>query len=335
MKKSFFILSVAMLFLLILSACGEKSQEQVTGDLQKRLDSLKSYKAEATMTLHAGEKPNTYDVEIWHQKPDFYRVQLKNQKQGVSQMILKNKEGVFVLTPQLDKSYKFQSDWPQNGSQWYLYESLVQDILNDSEPNMTKKSDQYVFETKTNYEHQDLKTQEVTLNKDNLKPVSVKIKGEDKKVAVEMDFKKMDFNHEFDDNAFHLKKNMTKAQMEVPVMSQNDQDSFDVYYPLDKPAGVKLTSSKVKTEDGKSYVLEYSGDQSFTLMERQSEVSDDSTEAATAFGDPVNLGFAIGNLSDNAISWTYDGTDFFLASKDLSKEQLINVARSVQGTKMK
>lgn len=336
MKKTFSIMLVGVLFLLTLSACGQKSQEQVTGSLQKKLENLKGYKAEATMTLHAGEKPSKYDVEIWYQKPDSYRIHLKNKKQKLSQMILKNKDGVFVLTPQLNKSYRFQSDWPKNGSQWYLYESLLKDILNDSEPSFTPESDNYVFETKTNYEHSDLKSQQITLTKKDLKPVSVKIKGKDKKVLVDMDFKKMDFNPKFDDNAFNLKKNMAKAKMEVPAMAQNDnKNSFNVYYPTNKPAGAELTSKKAETDSGEAYVLDYSGDQSFTLMERQSQPSSDGTEAATALGEPVNLGFAIGTMSDHSISWTYDGTDFFLASNDLPKEKLADVARSVQGKEMK
>lgn len=336
MKKAFSIMLVGVLFLLTLSACGQKSQEQVTGSLQKKLENLKGYKAEATMTLQAGEKPSTYDVEIWYQKPDSYRIHLKNKKQKLSQMILKNKDGVFVLTPQLNKSYRFQSDWPKNGSQWYLYESLLKDILNDSEPTFTAKDDNYVFETKTNYEHSDLKSQQIKLTKKDLKPVSVKIKGKDKKVRVDMEFKKTNFDPKFDDNSFNLKKNMAQAQMEVPAMAKNDsKNSFNVYYPTNKPAGVQLTSKKATTDKGDAYVLDYSGDQSFTLMERQSQVASDSTEAAEALGEPVNLGFAIGTMSDHSISWTYDGTDFFLASKDLSKDKLADVARSVQGKKMK
>ncbi len=46
-------------------------------------------------------------------------------------MILKNDDGVYVLTPALNKSFKFQSEWPENSSQAYLFESLVKDITED------------------------------------------------------------------------------------------------------------------------------------------------------------------------------------------------------------
>lgn len=337
MKKRLAILMVGVLFLLVLSACGQKSQEQVTSSLQKKLENLKSYKAEAKMTLHSGDKPSTYDVEVWYKKPNFYRIHLKNKKQNLSQIILRNKDGVFVLTPQLNKSYRFQSDWPKNGSQWYLYESLLKDVLNDSSPKFARKGGHYVFKTKTNYEHSDLKSQKITLDKKNLKPVSVKINGKDKDTLVDMDFKKMDFNHNFDDNAFNVKKNMASAQMEVPAMAKGKKKKkgFHVYYPTNVSKDAKHTSKKVQTENGKKYVFEYSGDTPFTLMEHKSKVSSDGSQSAAALGEPVNLGFAIGNLSDHSISWTYNGTDFFLASKKMSKDELVTMASSVKGKEMK
>ena len=35
---------------------------------------------------------------------------------------------VRVLTPTLNKSFKFQSDWPYNNSQVYLLQTLLSDI---------------------------------------------------------------------------------------------------------------------------------------------------------------------------------------------------------------
>jgi outer membrane lipoprotein-sorting protein len=318
------------LFLLVLSACGQRSQEDVTGALEKKLDNLKGYKAEATMKLYAGEKPSTYDVDIWYQKPDHYRIHLMNKKQHLSQMILKNEDGVFVLTPQLNKSYRFQSDWPKNGSQWYLYESLVRDILNDPEPSFHRADGTYVFKTKTNYKHSDLQSQKISLTQKDLKPVRVKIMDENQKVIVDMKFKNVKFNAEFDDGAFELRKNMTSAKMEVPAMAKGKKKtSMQIYYPNHLPDKTKLTSTRVNTKNGKKYVFEYSGENPFTLIEEKSKAWTGAVQPATVSGKPVNLGYAIGHMNDYSISWTYDGTDFFLASKELSQDQMVNLARSV------
>src|SRR5690606_19116297 len=139
-------------------------------------EELKGYKANAKMTLQMGTDPQTYDIEVWHKDPSYYRVNLKNAQKDQSQMILRNDDGVFVLTPALNKSFRFQSDWPKNSSQAYLYESLVKDILEDNEAKFSATKEHYVFETKTRYQNnQMLPTQEITLNKSDLSPVSVKV----------------------------------------------------------------------------------------------------------------------------------------------------------------
>lgn len=103
----------------------EKKQDDVVRDLEAKVKGLKSYQAEAKLSIKTGNEPQEYKVEIWHKEPSFYRVNLQNAKKDQSQIILRNEEGVFVLTPALNKSFRFQSDWPQNSSQAYLYESLV------------------------------------------------------------------------------------------------------------------------------------------------------------------------------------------------------------------
>ena len=113
----------------MLAGCGQKSQEDVVDALDKKLNEMERYKVNAKMTLETGEEPQRYDVEIWHQKPSYYRVELKNATKEQSQIILRNDEGVFVLTPALNKSFRFQSDWPENGSQAYLYNTLVTGYL--------------------------------------------------------------------------------------------------------------------------------------------------------------------------------------------------------------
>src|SRR5699024_8211756 len=91
----------------VLAACGEKSQEDVVKKLEETIEEMDGYKAEATMTMNTGEEQQSYSIQTWFQKEDFYRVTLSsNQDDQENQIILKNEEGVFVLTPALNKDFK-------------------------------------------------------------------------------------------------------------------------------------------------------------------------------------------------------------------------------------
>ncbi len=81
----------AMGAIVVLSACGTKSQEDVTKGLDKKVGDLKGYKATAQMQLKVGNEPQSYEIDVWHNKPGNYRVHLKNAKKEQSQMILRNR----------------------------------------------------------------------------------------------------------------------------------------------------------------------------------------------------------------------------------------------------
>ena len=259
--KKLLILFAGIMLLLALSACGQKSQADVVTALNKKMEEMKGYKAHAKMTLQMGNNPQVYNVEIWHKNPSYYRVNLKNQEKDQSQMILRNDEGVYVLTPALNKSFKFQSEWPENSSQAYLYESLVKDITEDKAATFKEVDNQYVFETKTRYQNNKmLPYQQITLNKKDLAPVSVKVMDSDNNVLVTVEFSDVKFDTSFDKDAFDMEKNMTSAQLEVPVMAEVQDPNFSVKYPADINGMSLLDEKEVKTDKGQRVVLTYEGE---------------------------------------------------------------------------
>ncbi|XJZ27581.1 outer membrane lipoprotein carrier protein LolA [Bacillota bacterium Lsc_1132] len=340
MRKTLMLLFAGLMVLFVLSACGAKSQSDVVKELNGKLEDLSGYKVNAKMTLKMGADSQVYNVEIWHKDPTYYRVNLKNPSQDQSQMILRNDEGVFVLTPALNKSFRFQSDWPQNSSQAYLYESLIKDILEDKSAKFSTTKDYYVFETKTRYQNNKmLPLQEIKLNKNDLSPVEVKVMDADRAPIVTVEFSKMKFNAAFDKNDFDMKKNMTRAQLGLPAMAKVQDSSFTVKYPTALAQETKLIGEKeIKLEDGKRVILTYEGKKSFTMMQEKTiakTASAPMTTATSVEGQPVDLGFTIGALSDHSITWTQNSVDYMIASKNLTKEELVEVARSVQGDMVK
>ena len=107
-------------------------------------------------------------------------------------------------------------------------------------------------------------------------------------------------------------------------------------YPTEELPGVSLVSEKeIKTENGKRVVLTFDGEKSFTLVQEKAEIMPATASASSMIGEPVDLGFTIGALSENRITWTYQGVDYSIASKDLTREEMEMVARSVQGDAIK
>jgi outer membrane lipoprotein-sorting protein len=332
LKKRFLLVITGLLVIFLLAACGSKSKDDVVKELNGKLNDLTGYKVDAKMTLKMGTDSQVYNVEIWHKDPTFYRVNLKNAEKDQSQMILRNKEGVFVLTPALKKSFKFQSDWPQNSSQAYLYESLIKDILEDKESKFTDTKDHYVFETKTRYQNNSmLPIQEIKLNKNDLSPAIVKVMDPDRNALVTVEFSKVKFNASFDDSDFDMKKNMTRADLNLPVMADSKDTAFTVKYPTADIDAELVDEKEVKLENGKRVVLTYEGEKSFTLVQEKVTVKEASATPTYVDGDLVDLGITIGAVSNGSITWTVDGVDYMIASNNLTEKELVEIARTVQG----
>lgn len=216
-----------------------------------------------------------------------------------------------------------------------MFESLVKDVQHDKDAVYSAKDKKYTFETKTNYQHNKmLPTQEITFNKKDMSPSLVKVMDTDRKVMVKVEFKSFEFNKPFDKDSFDEKKNMTLSQMDVAT-SAKPSDSFAVKTPLQVPAGVKKLEEKdISTADGKRIVMTYGGEKSFTLIQEKAHIAK-AASAVTLNGEPVNLGFTVAALSDTSLTWTYDGVDYLLSSQDLTKDEMVAAAKSMQGQSSK
>ncbi|WP_424768833.1 DUF4367 domain-containing protein [Paenibacillus sp. sgz302251] len=231
MRRMTWTAAVLLCLSLVLAACGTKDAESVVKDLDHKVSSMESYKGSGTMTLHTGQQPLEYKVEVSFQKPQYYRIKLTNEEKDITQIVLRNDDGVFVLTPKLNKVFRFQSDWPQNQGQVYLYQTLVQSIILDNSRQFVVDENAYVFDVMANYNNGSLARQKIWLNKSDYKPVQVEVSDTNAAVMVQVKFDSFDFGPKFDKAVFETEANMKaapsnpsqdKPTMTVPEQSGND-----------------------------------------------------------------------------------------------------------------
>jgi outer membrane lipoprotein-sorting protein len=326
------LLSAIIALVIVLAACGSKGVEDVLGDLAAQLESLESYEMKASLVLQTGMQPEEHQISIAHKKPHYYRIGITNKEREITQIILRNDEGVFVLTPHLKKSFRFQSGWPENQGQVYLYESLIYDILADENRSFTAEGDGYMFETATNYQNKTLAHQKIWLDKD-LRPQKVEVYDANYTPLVELTFSEVAFNVSFEGDAFDMDRNMTGALLEsMPVLAeaQQVQGSFGIYEPSYMPPNVELVEAQEFTQNGhQMVVLRYDGDYRYTIIQERPRARVEAIPAAVPVD--LNLDFTIGVKSDSSLHWFYDGIEFTLSSDNLPLEEKMAIAHSIAG----
>lgn len=367
MKKKF--LSIALVMTLLLTGCGTLNEDKIKENFIKDSDNLKSYYIEGEMSLTNNDDTYKYDVEVSYKKDENYKVLLTNKANDYKQIILKNSDGVYVISPSINKSFKFQSTWPNNNSQVYLLGSLVNDLKNDKEATFEQQDSNFVFTTKVNYPNNPTyKKQQIILDKNStLKQVKVL---DDKNIPyIEFTVSNIDKKPTFDDEYFELEKvakeyqvdtkntkdnsqkqneNKSQNNNEQTEEQQNNQEQTeeqqnqetttkeeatssleDSLFPFYLPTNTSLSNKEtIQTENGQRMIMTFSGDNPFILVQETVKASDELTIVPT-YGEPFLLIDTVGSLTDVSYTWTSNGIEYYIASDTMDKQELLQVAKSL------
>ena len=365
MKKILLLICMA----LIICGCGSENKDSVLKDLKKDLSNIKSYKISGNMEISNDEETFTYSLESYYLKDNYYKVILVNQTNNHEQIILKNKEDIYVITPALNKSFKFQSEWPDNSSQAYLLNSLLTDINNTKDVDIQEK-DGYIIKTEVNYpNNEELKYQKIYLNEQK-KIEKVEVYDKNDLVKIKVVFDKVDLKAGLKEKDFKLdnyikeedNKENTNAENQKVNCSESDSVSCEdinktnedgnsntdetannennkettsienIIYPLYIPSDTYLTSSEtIETETGNRYILTFSGEKNFVLIEEVAKLNDEM-EIIPVYGEPLMLSESVGALSANSLSWDVQNISYYLASTELTVPEMLTIANSLGNT---
>lgn len=321
---------VVLLGVLCLFGCGKADQSNVKDEFVKNISKKNSYLVKGTMNIISNEDTFSYNVTV-AKSNDNYRVNLVNTINNHEQVILRSNNEVYVVTPSLNKSFKFQSEWPDNGSQAYLLNSLVNDINNDSESKAEVDGDGFVISSKVNYPNNaNLVSEKIYLDKkSNLKKVEVLDK--DGKVKITVNYTSIDFKPTFKDDYFKL-----ESLIDEECCKDKETSALmdDIVYPLYLPSNTYLsTKDTVNTESGNRVILTFTGDSPFTLIEEKT-IANSEFEIIPVYGEPLMLSETMGALSSNSLYFTSNNVDFYLSSDKLSGNELLTIAESITGSSL-
>ena len=322
MKKLLFILLCSILVV----GCGKVDSEKALKEFETKVANSDNYTLTGTMEIINNEDVYNYEVNVSYLKGDYYKVNLVNTNNNHEQVILKNDEGVYVITPSLNKSFKFQSDWPNNSSQTYILDSLLSDLKNDANRELLEEGDKLILKSSVNYpNNSNLVSQTVTFNK-------------------EMDLEKVEV---FNDagvaqitlvvTELNLKANNTKEIFNLSnIIQESDVDTEtettgtieNIIYPMYVPTGTTYSSEeKITNESSERVILTYTGEKPFIMIEETAQVPDE-TEIAAVNGELVTYGNIVGVMTDTSLNWTSNGMEYYIVSSNMNAEELLQIAAS-------
>ena len=349
MKKLLLIIFGA---LLVLTGCGSLKDKEIRSSFLNDLDDLKSYYMEGTLKITNNDDSYQYNVEVCYKKNDKYKVSLKNKANDYEQIILKNDDGVYVITPSLNKSFKFQSDWPNNNSQSYLLESIANDLRSDSSYKFGQEGNNYVFTTKTNYPNNPKYAKQNIVIDKNRKLKKVEVQDDKGTTYIEFIPKTIDSKAKFNDSQFSVdevtknfkvdddsikkEEDLKESETQESDSQQNEESNSsetskidENVFPLYIPSNTTLSDKEViSTSDGERVIMTFSGDNPFILVQETIKPSA-NLEIIPTYGEPFMLVDTVGSLTDTSYTWTSNGVEYYIVSDQMNQNELLEVAKSI------
>lgn len=330
MKKKIMIIAaaavvvIAFLFLFL----REKPFED---RLQQTLGSLNSYLLEGVMEVAEGEDTKSYDVSVKYLKQDdqdYFRVAMKDSGMNQEQEIIRNAEGVFVVTPTLNQIFKFQGNWPSNSLKPYLLQSM-REIAADESAQIEQTEEGYQISAGVTYPNNRNFTQQEMVFSDDLKIKSVQIFDDDHVLQMKMLFSKVDYEPGLTAEDFQVPQQLEKETAAEPIADE------DLPLMPMETFGAVLSNSSVVENDGKvQYVLEYTGEKNFTIVEEVAE-SEETTQSIIMSGSLVDGLNMVGRYDGNHMTSVINSVRYTIYSDDLSEEEMSAVLQSMQVVVMK
>lgn len=315
---------ILALMVLLLGGCKKNKNVNYIDELTKYNSSLDKYELKASLKILRDDGDVNFTINVAYLKPNYYKVILQNTSNNHTQVIVKNDDGVYVLTPDLNKQYKFDSEWPLNSSNAYLYQSLVKEILNDETRELTVNDDTFMVTSKVNYKaNASLKKQQVTFSKKGYKPISCTIFDSMDKAKIKVTYEEFKTDAKLSKDDFKVELINTTVRLEIGEGGANP--NLKECLPTAVLEGYTLSNSVF--EENYSLHTYKKGDSLYLIS--ASIVTESCVLTQTReFKDIVLLDNTLGFVGTNSLSFYNDSLLVTIYQNNFNLEELMTIANS-------
>lgn len=117
-------------------------------------------------------------------------------------------------------------------------------------------------------------------------------------------------------------ENTTSSEEESAILEES-------VYPMYLPSGTYLSDEEsVSKEDGNRVILTFAGESPFILVEEAVSKSSEM-EIIPVSGEPIIILDSVAALSDTSVNFISNGIEYYIASENLTTQEIIEVAESI------
>jgi outer membrane lipoprotein-sorting protein len=312
------------------AGCGIASKEDMANRLKNEAAALDSsnYLSTATMTVQMDNSSQTYYIETAYESPSIYRIKLGDANKNINQIIVRNESGMFIVSPSLQKVFRFNGNWAQNQGHIYLYDQILQQLAASKDLKQVKSGSDYTFEIPTATGNDVVTKEQVVLNSKSLDPKQVVLFDQKGRAVVTIKFLTFKQNMTFQTADFDPHKLINQSGATKTTLAGQTVDTGFIP-PSDLLGDTLDLQAPEAMSDG--FLLRYKGMHDFVLNQWRPDSQDQgipNAKMVDLFGVPALFTNVNG---DKEMIWMNDDREFALTSHQLSLGEMKQVAISTMG----
>ncbi len=330
MKK---IIINVLIFFMIMTITGCKKNNNIEESFVKKVNDLESYKLVGKLETNFPSGIKECLVTVYYKKPNLFRVELLNANSVEGQIMVKNNDGVHVIIPSINKTFKVNSNWPNNSSYPYLLQSLANDIVSDDNIVSNNDGNYTTLELKAKlFNRDDGNTQKIVFDHTNT-PKEIFIYNKNNELLSNFKITSLEENLSIDDTIF----NTSETLETLNTYYQDNPLTYDrtINYPTYYPEGTSLKEEVIKGDSSnKSAIMTFSGNVSYTIAQKYINNSDSQIVEYINGDIYVTEGMFI-IVDTNNVTFYNEGIQYTIASNNLELTEMIKMANSFKTTDIK
>lgn len=334
MKKFLKLFLFALVVMMIFQVASCKKKKPVESTFPEIVNKLTSYKLTGRLesTFPSGTKE--CNVTTYYRSPGEYRVEIQNPNVTETQIMVKNTNGVFVIIPSINKTFKVNSNWPSNISYPYLLHSLSNDIVGDSNLTTTKEGSNTIVELKAKLFNDDEQTTQKIIFDENNLPKEVLTYDQNKNLLTRFVIQTLEQNPSLSDELF----NATQTLETLAVSFKENPITFErmITYPTYYKEGTSLKEETITGDaNHKLAIMTFSGTSNFTVVQKFTNYTTDATYEYVNGSDIYIMGGVFTFVNGNNIQFYENGVEYTVASNSIESLEMIKMAESLRGSEGK
>lgn len=311
---------------LILSSCSAGTKEsKALGVFTSKIEDAKSYELKAKLEVVKLESTVSFNMEVIYEAPSNFKVTYVNEANNSRQVLLKNSDGVFVLSPELNKEFKFESTWPLNSSHIYILNKIVSDLKEAEDVTTKTENDFYIIKSSIKHKiRKDLVSQSIYLNTKDYSLDKITFDGADKALMT-LVVNELNFDLSLKSDTFNVDAIMDS---ETSLIGEGSLDVITEVSFAPIFEGVSLKASSVMDE---YTILSYDGTKKYSIIYQDVHVG--SVSAITRiYDDFIMLDSGLGFVASNSLTFYFGDKEFRIISDNLTLEEMVSLANSLEAS---